>query len=88
MIIYVCRQMCGLAQVNFDAAQPFFIFPVDKRKVLAYIELPSVSVLGNVSAAERRQAEAQGIELVPVSLQQLIVHLTNGKTNGKVAELG
>lgn len=50
--------------------------------------LASVSVLGDVSAAERRQAEAQGIELVPVSLQQLIVHLTNGKTNGKVAELG
>ncbi|WP_236575505.1 hypothetical protein [Paenibacillus sp. USDA918EY] len=45
-------------------------------------------MLGNVSAAERRQAEAQGIELVSVSLQQLIVHLTNGKTNGKVAELG
>jgi len=50
--------------------------------------LASVSVLGDVSGAERRQAEAQGIELVPVSLQQLIVHLTNGKTNGKVAELG
>ncbi|GIO68800.1 ABC transporter ATP-binding protein [Paenibacillus sp. FSL M7-1455] len=50
--------------------------------------LMSASVLGNLSAAERREAEAQGIELVPVSLQQLIVHLTSGKTNGKVAELG
>ncbi|MDR9856237.1 ABC transporter ATP-binding protein [Paenibacillus sp. VCA1] len=50
--------------------------------------LASVSVLGELSGADRRQAESQGIELVPVSLQQLIVHLTNGKSSGKVAELG
>ncbi|MCJ8010287.1 ABC transporter ATP-binding protein [Paenibacillus sp. KQZ6P-2] len=50
--------------------------------------LMSATVLGHLENSARRQAEAQGIELAPVSLQQLIIHLTNGKTNGKVAEIG
>ena len=36
--------------------------------------------------SERKQAEALGLELAPVSLQQLIVHLTNGKTERKAVE--
>ena len=36
----------------------------------------SATVMGNGDADDRRQAEALGLELVPVSLQQLIVHLT------------
>ncbi|UQZ85034.1 ABC transporter ATP-binding protein YtrB [Paenibacillus konkukensis] len=46
----------------------------------------SASILGSLNAAERQRAVALGLELAPVSLQQLIVHLTNGKSGGKEAE--
>ncbi|RAV09391.1 ABC transporter ATP-binding protein [Paenibacillus contaminans] len=48
--------------------------------------LVSVTVLGNLEAGERKQAEAAGLELAPVSLQQLIVHLTNGKSDTRTED--
>ncbi|MWV43854.1 ATP-binding cassette domain-containing protein [Paenibacillus sp. HJL G12] len=47
----------------------------------------SVTVLGPLDGSERRQAETQGIEISPVSLQQLIVHLTNDQMNREVANI-
>ncbi|HLY30632.1 MAG TPA: ABC transporter ATP-binding protein [Ktedonobacterales bacterium] len=38
--------------------------------------LVSATVMGNGNAEERQQAESLGLELAPVSLQQLIVYLT------------
>lgn len=43
----------------------------------------SVTFMGRLDAEDRKQAEQLGLELAPVSLQQLIVHLTSGKRNGK-----
>ncbi len=39
--------------------------------------LVSAVLLGNADAGERKQAAALGLELTPVSLQQLIIHLTS-----------
>ncbi|MFD2610859.1 ABC transporter ATP-binding protein [Paenibacillus gansuensis] len=46
------------------------------------------SVLGEWSPEERKAAEAMGLDLSPVSLQQLIVHLTNGNGNGSGIGIG
>jgi len=43
----------------------------------------SVTFMGRLDAEDRKQAEQLGLELAPVSLQQLIVHLTSGKRDGK-----
>ncbi|RKP53888.1 ABC transporter ATP-binding protein [Cohnella endophytica] len=45
--------------------------------------LASVTLLGELSAQEHRQAAEIGLEIAPVSLQQMIVHLTNGKWDRK-----
>jgi ABC-2 type transport system ATP-binding protein len=45
------------------------------------------TVMGNGNASDRKQAEALGLELAPVSLQQLIVHLTNEKSARKAVEV-
>jgi ABC-2 type transport system ATP-binding protein len=47
--------------------------------------LVSVTLLGNLSPVERNQARALGLELAPISLQQLIVQLTNENPERKVA---
>ncbi len=47
--------------------------------------LASATLLGNVGAFERKQAQTLGLELAPVSLQQLIVQLTTDKPERKVA---
>lgn len=49
--------------------------------------LLSATVLGTLTQHSKEQAAALGLELVPVSLQQLIVHLTKQKSNHKVVEL-
>ena len=52
--------------------------------------LVSATVMGNEgngNASDRQQAEALGLDLVPVSLQQLIVHLTNDKSARKAVEV-
>lgn len=49
--------------------------------------LVSATVMGNGNASDRKQAEALGLELAPVSLQQLIVHLTSGKYERKAVEV-
>ncbi|MGG4047214.1 ABC transporter ATP-binding protein [Paenibacillus favisporus] len=46
----------------------------------------SVTLLERLDPTEKRRAEAQGLEMIPISMQQLIVHLTQSKSNGKVAE--
>ncbi|OPA79437.1 ABC transporter ATP-binding protein [Paenibacillus selenitireducens] len=40
--------------------------------------LLTATVVGNGKAEDRKRAEALGLTVAPVSLQQLIVHLTNG----------
>ncbi len=49
--------------------------------------LVSATIRGDASATVREQAEALGLEFAPVSLQQLIVHLTSEKSERKVAEV-
>ncbi len=49
--------------------------------------LVAATVMGNGDAGERKQAEALGLELAPVSLQQLIVHLTSETPERKAAEV-
>jgi len=48
--------------------------------------LLSATVVGALDAQERNRAAELGLELAPVSLQQLIVHLTNGNSNRKAVE--
>ncbi|MFD0871573.1 MULTISPECIES: hypothetical protein [Paenibacillus] len=45
--------------------------------------LVSAAVLGRPGAGEREQAEALGLELASVSLQQLIVYLTSDHSAGR-----
>jgi ABC-2 type transport system ATP-binding protein len=49
--------------------------------------LVTATVIGHGDAGERKQAEALGLECAPVSLQQLVIYLTNGKTQRKAAEI-
>ncbi|HEU5141225.1 MAG TPA: ABC transporter ATP-binding protein [Bacillales bacterium] len=56
------------------------------RKVIAQTPLGalvSATVIGDMNSDDRKQAESLGLEPTPVSLQQMFVHLTNEKTNGK-----
>jgi ABC-2 type transport system ATP-binding protein len=46
----------------------------------------SLTVIGNLYGDDRKQAEALGLEIAPVSLQQLIVHLTKDQS-GRKAEV-
>lgn len=45
--------------------------------------LLSATVIQTNDNFDHKQAAANGLEITPVSLQQLIVHLTNGKSNEK-----
>ena len=47
----------------------------------------SATVMGNGDASDRKRAEALGLELAPVSLQQLIVHLTGEPSQRKAVEV-
>lgn len=47
--------------------------------------LVAATVMGNGDTGERKQAEALGLELAPVSLQKLIVHLTSETPERKAA---
>lgn len=49
--------------------------------------LISATILGNGNLEDRNQAAALGLELAPVSLQQLIVHLTDEKAARKAVEV-
>lgn len=48
--------------------------------------LVSATLLGNADAGERKQAAALGLEVTPVSLQQLIIHMTSTATHRKAQE--
>ncbi|MFC4779123.1 ABC transporter ATP-binding protein [Paenibacillus sp. GCM10023252] len=43
----------------------------------------SATIMGELSKSDHRTAEAEGLELVPISLQQLIVYLTQNKADRK-----
>ena len=43
----------------------------------------SVTFMGEITSGDRKLAADQGLELIPVSMQQLIVHLTSGKNSRK-----
>lgn len=45
----------------------------------------SATVVASLYADERKQAEALGLEIAPVSLQELVVHLTNSHSESKEA---
>ena len=49
--------------------------------------MASATLLGNADAGERREATALGLELTPVSLQQLIIHLTSTTSHRKAREV-
>src|SRR5690606_30972520 len=46
----------------------------------------SVTVLGTLTAEERAEVTASGLDLTPVSLQQLIVRLTQKSSDHKIPE--
>lgn len=46
----------------------------------------TATIWGKGDRANRREAEGLGIQFAPVTLQQLIVHLTSDKRNGKVVD--
>lgn len=63
----------------------------DFRQVLHTESLGRLSrttVLGALEDHEEQRARARGVEVVPVSLQQLIVHLTSGEVGGERDEAG
>jgi ABC-2 type transport system ATP-binding protein len=43
----------------------------------------SATFVGELTSGDRKLASDQGLELIPVSMQQLIVHLTSGKNSRK-----
>lgn len=43
----------------------------------------SAIIMGNLGLDDRKQAESLGLELTPVSLQQLIIYMTNGNSQGR-----
>ena len=47
--------------------------------------LLSATVIRNQDDSDQKQATASGLEISPVSLQQLVVYLTNGKSKHKGA---
>lgn len=49
--------------------------------------LVSATIMGNRNMEDQRRAEALGLELAPVSLQQLIVHLTRETSERKAVEV-
>ena len=49
--------------------------------------LVAATVMGNGNANDRKHAEALGLSLAPVSLQQLIVHLTSEPSARKAVEV-
>ena len=49
--------------------------------------LVSATIMGDGKASDRKHAEALGLQVVPVSLQQLIVHLTGGSSERKAVEV-
>ncbi|MBP1990642.1 ABC transporter ATP-binding protein [Paenibacillus eucommiae] len=48
--------------------------------------LVSITVMGHLDARDKKEAQELGLEIAPVSLQQLIVHLTNGKADRKAVD--
>jgi ABC-2 type transport system ATP-binding protein len=51
----------------------------------AFGGLVSATLLGKLTPFEQKQAQALGLELAPVSLQELIVRLTTENTDRKAA---
>ncbi|MBO0791929.1 MAG: ABC transporter ATP-binding protein, partial [Ktedonobacteraceae bacterium] len=49
--------------------------------------LVSATILGHLDTEDHEQAEAIGLEIAPVSLQQLIIHLTRGTSERKAAQV-
>jgi len=47
--------------------------------------MASATIMGALTARDREQAAELGLEIAPVSLQQMIVHLTGGNRSGKEA---
>jgi ABC-2 type transport system ATP-binding protein len=48
--------------------------------------LVSANILGNLNTSERQRAETLGLDIVPVSLQQLIIDMTSGKAERKAVK--
>jgi ABC-2 type transport system ATP-binding protein len=75
----------GRASNVVGTASKVELFVADKKTIHrgAIGGLTSVTVLGALTARDRSRAEELGLELTPVSLQQMIVHLTNRTSGNK-----
>lgn len=81
------ERLAGRAYSVVGAASRIDAFAEGKR-VLSRESMGSIAsatILGEIGAQERREAADRGLEFAPVSLQQLIVHLTSGKNGEKEA---
>ncbi|MDG0794325.1 ABC transporter ATP-binding protein [Cohnella ginsengisoli] len=81
------ERLSGMAYSVVGAAARIDSF-VSGKKVLsrdAMGAIASATVMGEASPQERREAAERGLEFAPVSLQQLIVHLTGGKNEEREA---
>jgi ABC-2 type transport system ATP-binding protein len=75
----------SIALTVTGSAEEVATFTAGKRLLSGehFGSLVSATLLGDVDAGERRQAAALGLELTPVSLQQLIIHLTSTASHRK-----
>lgn len=82
-------ELRGQACTVVGAAAKVESFTADKNLIgrEQFGGLVSATILGKVDASERAQATRYGLEFAPVSLQQLIVHLTNGKSGRTMEEV-
>ncbi|CAI6081500.1 ABC transporter ATP-binding protein [Cohnella sp. JJ-181] len=81
------ERLSGMAYSVVGSAAKLDAF-VAGKKVLARETMgaiASATVMGEAGAQVRREAAERGLEFAPVSLQQLIVHLTGGKLGEKEA---
>lgn len=75
------EEMRGRAFTVTGLASKVETFLVGKETVHreSFGGLLSATIIRSLDGSDRKQAQASGLEISPVSLQQLVVHLTNGK---------
>ncbi|MBB6675197.1 ABC transporter ATP-binding protein [Cohnella nanjingensis] len=82
------EQLQGRAYTVVGSSSKVESFAAGKR-VLARESmggLTTVTVMGGAGSDDRKQALTLGLEMAPVTLQQLVVHLTGGKPEHKEAK--
>lgn len=81
------EELRGQATTVVGAASKVEAFGIGRQVIQreAMGGLASITFFGRLDAEDRRQAEQLGLELAPVSMQQLIVHLTRNNESPKEA---